>query len=635
MDDRDVITALRQLKNKNLLSKELRKVIELVQGIHSIDTVEKAGYLLRDITINDWTESRESEVKEVKISIVSNFTCASAAHYLRTFMIEHRLWPNIYLADFNQYFYELLNKNSHLYKFNPDVTICLLDEQIILNELSASWQIEDLDALVENKINEFKQLLHVYEENCDGIIMFNTFPISPNTYDTFLDYRTKARLSRKWRELESGMLELTEQHEQAIVLDMNVLLQKLKTSALPDPRLVYYASMNMSESLLVEITKEAVKVLRAQQGLTKKCIILDLDNTLWGGVIGDDGMEGIQLGNEYPGNTYVEFQKKIKRLKEQGILLTICSKNEEKNVKEILSSHPDMQLREEDFVMIYANWEPKHENIKKIAERLNIGMDSLVFIDDSPFERDLVGNHIEQVAVLQISGDSSYYASDLLCGGWFNTLVLTEEDMKRTDKYRQQEERQNLKNYASSLDEYLHGLGIQLSISYLNSFNLSRLTQLNLRTNQFNMTTRRYQQSEMERMMNDDKFTIFSFKVQDKFGDYGVIGSIILQRDLEKQGEVWWIRNFLMSCRVFSRGIETAVLHKMIELARENEVQQLYAEYIPSKKNEVVKDFYISHGFYLINEENSHQIFVHDLKNILKEAPWITVQMDSEEVTAT
>ena len=193
--------------------------------------------------------------------------------------------------------------------------------------------------------------------------------MSPNTSDSFLDYKSKAKLSKKWRKFEYDMLELSEQYKQVIVLDMNVLMQKLQASALPDSRLFYYAHMNMSENMLVEVAKEVVKVVRAQKGLTKKCLVLDLDNTLWGGIVGDDGVEGIQLGNDYPGNVYLEFQKKIKHLKEQGILLAICSKNEEVTVREMLSTHPDMQLREEDFVMICANWEPKHENIKKIAER--------------------------------------------------------------------------------------------------------------------------------------------------------------------------------------------------------------------------------------------------------------------------
>jgi len=225
-------------------------------------------------------------------------------------MIEHKLWPDHYVANYNQYVYELLNRDSQLYKFSPDVTLCLLDEQILLDELPIGWRAEDLDRLIEKKIAEFKQLLNMYTENCNGIIIFNTFPISPNTSDSFIDYKSKAKLSKKWRKFENDMLELSEQYKQVIVLDMNVLMQKLQASALPDSRLYYYAHMNMSENMLVEVAQEVVKVVRAQKGLTKKCVVLDLDNTLWGGIIGDDGVEGVQLGNDYPGNVYLEFQKK-------------------------------------------------------------------------------------------------------------------------------------------------------------------------------------------------------------------------------------------------------------------------------------------------------------------------------------
>ena len=204
--------------------------------------------------------------------------------------------------------------------------------------------------------------------------------------------------------------------------------------------------MNMSENMLMEISKEVVKVVRAQKGLSKKCLVLDLDNTLWGGIVGDDGIEGIQLGNDYPGNVYLEFQRKIKHLKEQGILLAICSKNEEATVREALRAHPDMQLREEDFVIICANWEPKHDNIKKIADRLNIGIDSLVFIDDNPFEREMVRSYIEQLVVPEMSEEPSNYIRNLLSDGWFNSLALTKEDWNVPINISNKRRDENLKN---------------------------------------------------------------------------------------------------------------------------------------------------------------------------------------------
>ena len=634
MSDKDAITTIRQMKREGLLGKERTKLVNLIQSVNSTNELEKVGYLLRDITVNDWNTGEKNEVKTIKIAILSNFTCETMAHYLRTFMIGHELWPEIYVANFNQYFYELINKDSHLYQFKPDVTICLLDEQILLAELQIGWNAEILDTLIDKKIQEFQQLLHVFQENCNGVIILNTFPISPNTSDSFLDYKSKAKLSKKWRKFEYDMLELSEQYKQVIVLDLNVLMQKIQASALPDSRLFNYAHMNMSENMLMEISKEVVKVVRAQRGLSKKCLVLDLDNTLWGGIVGDDGIEGIQLGNDYPGNVYLEFQRKIKHLKEQGILLAICSKNEEATVREALRAHPDMQLREEDFVLICANWEPKHDNIKKIADRLNIGIDSLVFIDDNPFEREMVRSYIEQLVVPEMSDEPSNYIRNLLSDGWFNSLALTKEDLERTHKYKQQEKRREFEEHASSLDDYLHGLDIQLYLLNPTPMNLPRLTQLNLRTNQFNMTTRRYQQAEMESMALDEDYKIIGFQAKDKFGDYGIIGSTVLQKDPERPEEIWWIRNFLMSCRVFSRGIETAVLHEIFRLAKEKGVQRINGEYIPSKKNVIVKDFYDNHGFHLMNEETTHQIFTHELQSTVNEVPWITVYPSREEAVS-
>lgn len=631
----DSITKLRKIRKENNCANKKNTIIELIQSANSANELEKIGHLLRDMTVKDWGNEKNSDVTEVKIAILSNFTCNSMAPYLRALMLEHNLWPTIYLADFNQYHYELLNPDSQLYSFHPDVTLCLLDEHIFLDELHVGWNSDNLNQLVTRKIAEIRSLLNTYTEHCEGVMIVNTFPISANTYDSFLDYKNKARLSIEWRKFEIALFEISEELKQCIVIDSNILVHNIQSSTHPDPRLYYYAHLHMNENMFLAFTVEIVKIVRANNGLNKKCLVLDLDNTLWGGIVGDDGIEGIKLGNDYPGNVFVDFQRKIKHLKEQGILLTICSKNDIENVYEVLDSHPDMVLNKEDFVRIYANWEPKHVNIEKIAKSLNIGIDSLVFIDDNPFEREMVRNHLDHIAVPEISEESANYVRDLLSTGWFNTLELTEEDKKRTNNYKQQEERQIYKNSTTSIDDYLHGLDIQLTILHPDQFTLPRLTQLNLRTNQFNLTTRRYQQTEMENMVKSGEYIIRGFQAKDKFGDYGIIASVILQKDFVNNERTIWIRNILMSCRVFSRGIETAIINEVMKLAREKGVKQLYGEYIPTKKNEIVKDFYKRHGFQSMDDTSSHLIFVNHLQLSLNEVPWITIHSKSEELVTS
>ncbi|MFA9557770.1 HAD-IIIC family phosphatase [Evansella sp. AB-rgal1] len=627
----DSLKILKHIRKEKKFASSRETITGFIRTVGSPTEMEKIGHILRDVTVSDWNQERMDDIQEVKIAIVSNFTCYSITNYLRVLMLEKNLWPTFYVANFNQYQYELVNEFSELYQYQPDITLCILDENILLSELPIAWNTEDIKEVASRKLEEIRGLLTIYKEKCDGDILLNSIPMSPITYDSILDYKNKAKLSTEWRKFEIGLLELSHEFQQVIVIDPSIMIQKLPSAAVPDSRLYYYAQQNMNEAMMMEFAVETVKVLRAKKGLAKKCLILDLDNTLWGGIIGDDGVEGIKLGHDYPGNAFLDFQRKIKQLKEQGVLLVICSKNERSTVEEALLSHPNMELKKEDFVMIFANWEMKHENIKAAVRKLNIGMDSLVFIDDNPFERKMVRDHVGQVTVPEISEEPANYVRELLSPGWFNTLEITEEDKKRTVKYKQQEQRQLFREKVATMDDYLKGLDIEVTIIEPDPITLPRLTQLNLRTNQFNLTNRRYQQSQMESMMEKPEFILLGFQARDRFGDYGIVGSVILEKVIENKESTIWIRNVLMSCRVFSRGIETAILNEVIQVANSHSVKKIYGEYIPTNKNGYVKDLYQSHGFQTIDDNPSHLLYVHDLQEPLKEVPWITVKYKWKE----
>lgn len=636
MDNKEQINYIRRLKSEKLLAENRKNIVNIIKGNRNALFIEKIGYTLKNVALEEWNTTGEQSLKPLQVAVLSNFTSDAFSHILRPLLLSEGIWPELYMAGFNQYFYELMNERSGLYEFSPQVTVCLFDEHLILEELPRDWDLADLEDACERKIEQFKLLLNVYHQKSKGLLVLHTVPLSSDTYNIKIDYKTKAKLSRIWRSFNNRLLELAEEWNQTITLDTEVLLQEHHVSRLRDPRLKQYGSINLSEEVLFAFASESVKVARSIVGLTKKCLVLDLDNTLWGGIVGDDGLNGVQLGDAAPGKIFVEFQKAIRHLKNQGVLLTVSSKNEETLVREIFEQHPHMQLGLEDIVMMRANWNPKHENIEAIAKGMNIGLDSLVFIDDNPFERNLVRESIPNVVVPELPQDPSYYVETLLSSGWFNTIKLTSTDLDRTNQYKKEVEREQLMQSSASVEDYLQSLNIHVNILPANEFYLPRLAQLNVRTNQFNMTTHRYQESELEHMESSDKFWVFGFQTVDRFGDYGIIGSVII----EKQEKAWRIRNFLMSCRVFSRKIETLILRHILLKAKEEGAGEVYGEYVPTSKNIIVKDFYLEHGFERVQADRLSsddktnadlEVFVHTLESIPDEVSWIELH-EGEEV---
>lgn len=632
MSSRNLVRMLRSWKRNGELGERFQELVTALEREGEPPILEKVGHVLKEVSSEEWAPV---SMKTCKVAVLSNFTCDSVPHYIRALGLASGIWPTVYQADFNQYIYQLIDPASELYAFAPDITLCLLDEHIVFDELPVEWGIEDVAQAAQAKLEQLEQLIQSYTQHHSGLLVLNAIPLSTERHHSVLDYKSKARLSRQWRLFNAEIMDLAARHQSVLVLDTDVLFFESGATTLRDPRLSYYAGMHLSEALLAAVSREAIHVTRSLLGMTKKCMVMDLDNTLWGGIIGDDGVHGIQLGDDVPGKVYVDFQKVIKRLSHQGVLLTINSKNEKENVLEAFRNHPDMVIREEDCVMIRANWEPKHENIRAMKQALNIGIDSFVFFDDNPFEREMVRRYAPEVTVPEMPEDPTGYVRTLLSGGWFNTIELTQEDQQRTEKYKQQAKREEYRSQSASLDAFLQGLNIEVDLLSPNAFRLPRLTQLNMRTNQFNLTTRRYNEAQMAAMAADDCFQIIGFQSRDRFGDNGIIGSVIVEKEKEAGAVTWWIRNFLMSCRVFSRGIETAVLHALLVQAKEQGVKAVFGEYIPSPKNGIVKDFYTKHGFEPAGTEGELQLFRHDLTDPGKPVDWIVLRTKQEEAVAT
>lgn len=360
-----------------------------------------------------------------------------------------------------------------------------------------------------------------------------------------------------------------------------------------DEKYYYTAKTPISLKALPFVAKQAADVVMALQGKFKKCIVLDLDNTLWGGVIGDDGMQGIQIGELGSGHVFTNLQLWLKELKNRGIILAVCSKNNEGTAKEPFEKHPDMVLRLDDISMFVANWEDKASNIKTIQQTLNIGTDAMVFIDDNPFERDIVRQMIPGITVPELPEDPAKYLGYLQSLNLFETASFSEEDAERTVQYQAEIGRTVLQKQFANLDDYLISLGMKAGCRQFDGFHFPRIAQLTQRSNQFNLRTVRYTEDEIERISKDEKYITRYFTLKDRLGDYGLIGAVIL----EKQDDTLFVDTWLMSCRVLKRGVEEYIINSIMGIAKDNGYKKVIGEYLKTAKNAMVADIYEKLGF--------------------------------------
>jgi FkbH-like protein len=363
----------------------------------------------------------------------------------------------------------------------------------------------------------------------------------------------------------------------------------------------------------------------------RKCIVLDLDNSLWGGVVGEDGLEGLRLGQEGIGRAYVEFQMELLNLYRKGILLAVCSKNNPEDALAVIRRHPDMQLREENFAAIRINWEDKAANVRALAEELNIGLDSLVFIDDSPVERSRIRQAAPEVLVPDWPADPAEYKMALLrlSASHFYKLAITAEDTRRGDVYKAQAERRKLAESASSLEDFYRSLQMRAKIGLADSFTIPRIAQLSQKTNQFNLTTRRYTEAEITTLSHDPDSAIWWLNLTDQFGPNGIVGVLILRR---QSPDTWLIDTFLLSCRVMGRTVEDAFL---AVVARELGDVTLIGEFRPTSKNHPVRELYPRLGFRLLRQANDADFWELKLAATpLHLPPWFEIELVRSDVTA-
>jgi len=556
--------------------------------------------------------------KRIKIALLSSFTVKGMKEILSVKCCEVGVLPEIYVADYNQYSQEILDTESGLYKFEPDLVILFIDSRTILGEqyLSPySMSGKEREDWIKEKSEEIKSLVDKIKEKLNSKILLHNFEIPLHSPLGIMDNKEKLGFKESIIKLNLDLSENFKNDAQVFVFDYDEFCSGVGKKNIIDYKMYYLGDIKIDLQHMPELCDEYIAYIKPLMSLTKKCIVLDLDNTLWGGIVGEDGLEGIKLGPTPEGRPFLEFQKYLLSLFDRGVILAINSKNNPGDVKEVFEKHPNMILKEEHFASMQINWNDKISNMKAIAEEINIGMDSLVFVDDDKLNREMMREEFPEVLVVELPDDPALYLKIMMEINDFNTLQITGEDKKKGKMYAEQRKRTELHKTATDITEYLKNLKMVVTVEKASSFNIPRISQMTQKTNQFNMTTRRYLEEDIKKFSESDNFLVASIKVEDKFGDNGITGTAIV----EKEDDKWRIDTFLLSCRVIGRRIEETLLAYILKEAKKEDVKVLIGDFISTKKNAPARDFYKNQGFKLTNETENRQNWEFD---IAKEYPY-------------
>lgn len=534
-----------------------------------------------------------SALPQYSLAVLGDCATQHLATALRGYGVSAGIRLNVFDADYDQIDAQVMAPDSELYRFAPQgVLLQMCTEK--LQEAFYDRLPEARASFAEETYARIRQIWSRIGSRIPATVLQCNFPLIDDGVFGQFGNKTEQSFLFQQRKLNYLLMQGCQEAKNTFLIDLDALQTALGRSTFADPKLYYVAKMPISLAALPAAAKLVVDVVRSLQGTVKKCLVLDLDNTLWGGVIGDDGLSGIQIGELGTGHAFSDFQKWLKELKNRGILLTVCSKNNEDTAKEPFEKHPEMVLRLEDFSMFVANWEDKARNIRTIQQALNIGMDSMVFLDDNPFERELVRTMIPEITVPELPEDPALYLQYLRGLDLFETASYSREDAGRTEQYREKAQRAAFEAAFQSYDDYLEALQMRASAAAFDPFHYPRIAQLTQRSNQFNLRTVRYTEAEIETLAQDDSRIGLYFTLKDKFGDHGLISVVVLEKQPE---DTLFISEWLMSCRVLKRGMEEFIVDKILSVAAQQGFRRVVGEYIPTPKNAMVKDLYEQLGF--------------------------------------
>ena len=539
------------------------------------------------------TKHMPADLPAIKVALTGDTATQFLATAIRGTGAERGYQIDLFEAEYNQVERQFLDPSSELYQTDADF-IVLFQSTHKLGEKHSLLPPSQQESLAEERLAFVASVCENPMLASKKIICLNY----PEIEDTvFGSYATKVTSSFTYqvRKLNMGLMDLSQRYANLFICDIAGLQNKLGRDIMFAPNVYVSTEMVLSIDALPYVASRVMDIICAIKGQFKKCLILDLDNTVWGGVIGDDGLEGIQLGHGLGiGKAFTEFQMWVKKLKQRGVIICVASKNNEDTAKEPFEKHPDMVLKLEDIAVFQANWETKVDNIRTIQRILNIGFDSMVFLDDNPFERNIVRENIPGITVPELPQDPGEYLEYLYSLNLFETASYSQADKDRTKQYQVEAQRVSLQKTFSNEADFLKSLDMTSVVSGFNKFDTPRVAQLSQRSNQFNLRTVRYTEADIEALGQDPDVIDLSFTLEDKFGDNGLIAVIIMKK---QDKETLFIDTWFMSCRVLKRGMEDFTLNTMVEAAREKGYKRIIGEYLPTPKNKMVENHYPSLGF--------------------------------------
>ena len=521
----------------------------------------------------------------MKIAVLGSYSIQFLVEKLKKINPDFDVFEGTYLQ-VEQYFF---GDDNSLFDFHPDFIIIhdttLSFKQKFYNHKKGKFyetQIDRLKAMIERIIFENSNSKIIYPNlDHDNEMNFGNYYFKiPNSIDLQLNIYNY-QLSK-----------LALKYENLFIFDINNLI--FRFGKVRDRRLVISSDLHFTPSFTEKLAFSITKIINSLNGQFVKCIITDLDNTLWGGSVGEDGLEGIKLGNFGIGKAFTDFQFWLKALKDRGIILCVCSKNQERVAKEPFLSHPDMVLKLEDIAVFVSNWKNKADNIRHIKNILNIGYESIVFLDDNPFERDLVKKNIEEITVPEMPEDPSLFKSFLIDQDLFEMSSFSPQDTKRTEYFQRKSVKKRIGKSSYNINSHLKSLNMVATVECISEKNISRMTQLVQRTNQFNARTERHSETFIRNILNDPNYYSFCFGLFDNFGSHGIVAFVILQK---QRGNAVFIDTFLMSCRVFERGLEYFAMDFIRLFLTKKKMKYIIAEWVPTQRNELINNFYLNIGF--------------------------------------
>lgn len=526
----------------------------------------------------------------MRVAFLSSYTIDPLVRHIVERAKLHGLEIEPWVAPFDTWMQQLIDPGSELVRFTPDVTIVAVDGD----------RVSEGEGIVP--------VLRAFAARGTGKVIVHSFIPSHASVRDMQVLTIAQAMNDQIRALSTEL-------QNVFLLDLDGVIRQAGVQV-TDPKMELLAAMKWTEAFLPHLADAHLSFLVPMAGKTRKVLVLDLDGTLWGGVIGEDGMDGLALGPQAPGNAYVAFQKAVKAVQERGILLAIVSKNNEEDGLQVIREHPGMVLKESDFAAIRINWEDKVTNMRSIAEELNVGLDSFVFFDDDPGNRLLVQQEAPEILTVDVPADPARYVETLLRIPELEVLHLTEEDKKRTELYAAERQRKGAAAEAPNMDAFLRSLEMKADIRENDATQIARMAQLTQKTNQFNLTTKRYTEEDIRHFVESPEYDVWSIRVADRFGDNGIVGLAIVK----KGDQDWSLDTFLLSCRVLGRGVEQALLSKVIEATKGGERKTLVGEFIPTAKNKITETFLKDNRFQHITDQR----WSFDLTQPFPAPDWIT-----------